>query len=81
MRMSRLLFKAMAGLLLATIITLPLYGKESAEKAASHMNSTGMLLYYIMDRENNTVMSPLATSTSLLMTYMGARGETEKAMK
>ena len=65
------------GLFLA-LITLgtPFRAFAVNEKLAESINHTGMFLYYIMDKSQNTLMSPLAISTSLLMTYMGAEGNT-----
>ena len=64
--------------LFLTLITLgtPFRAYSVNEELAESINNTGMFLYYIMDKSQNTVMSPLAISTSLLMTYMGAKGET-----
>ena len=64
--------------LFLTLITLgtPFRAYAINEELAESINHTGMFLYYIMDKSQNTVMSPLAISTSLLMTYMGAKGNT-----
>lgn len=65
------------GLFLA-LITLgaPFRAYSINEELAESINHTGMFLYYITDKSQNTVISPLAISTSLLMTYMGAKGNT-----
>ena len=64
--------------LFLTLITLgtPFRAYAVNEELAESINHTGMFLYYIMDKSQNTVMSPLAISTSLLMTYIGAKGNT-----
>ncbi|MCB1109783.1 MAG: serpin family protein [Chlamydiia bacterium] len=58
------------------ILVTPLKGFGIDRDLAKSINHTGMFLYYIMDKSHNTIMSPLAISSSLLMAYMGAKGET-----
>lgn len=51
----------------------PLKGEESFSKS---LNQAGMFAFYIMDKSSNTIISPLAINTSLLMCYMGAKERT-----
>ena len=50
------------------------FGKDLA--LSSNINHTGMFLYYIMSKADNTIISPIAISSSLLIAYMGADGAT-----
>lgn len=53
----------------------PLKADDSFTKSLNH---AGMFAYYIMDKSTNTIISPLSINASLLMCYMGAKGNTAK---
>ncbi|QVL56720.1 MAG: hypothetical protein KFB93_04875 [Simkaniaceae bacterium] len=73
--MRRLIFLA----LLAFIS--PLRAEDAKDNTlANSFNHTGMFLYYIMDKSSNTIISPLSINASLVMAYMGARGQTAHEM-
>ncbi|MBF5058632.1 serpin family protein [Candidatus Neptunochlamydia vexilliferae] len=60
----------------ALFLTCSLWGDLS-----EGFNRTGMFLYYLMERNENTVISPLAINASLLTTYVGAKGTTATEIK
>ncbi|MEM8727662.1 MAG: serpin family protein [Chlamydiota bacterium] len=58
-----------------------LKAQENGNNLADNLNQTGMLLYYIIDKPCNTIISPFSINSSLLMAYMGAEGKTAEEMK
>lgn len=48
----------------------------SEEELTKSLNQSGMFLYYLINKSHNTIFSPLACNGSLLMVYMGAKGQT-----
>jgi serine protease inhibitor len=70
-----------SGLLLSLpLIAAPLKQPPSERALIRSINSTGIFVYYLLDKSHNTIISPLSLSASLLMAYMGAREETEREM-
>lgn len=53
---------------------IPLRGETNA--LANSINHSGMFVFYVMEKPQNTLLSPFALSSSLLMAYMGADGNT-----
>ncbi len=72
----------MRRLIICALLTLisPLRAESSKDSLADSFNHNGMFLYYITDKSQNTIISPLSINTSLLMAYMGARGLTAHEM-
>lgn len=62
------------------LIAAPLKQIPSEKALIQSINSTGIFVYYILEKPHNTVISPLSLSASLLMAYMGARKQTEREM-
>ncbi len=65
-------------LIILCFLSHSLFGHEA--ELVKSMNTTGIFVYYILDKNQNTVISPLSLTSSLLLAYMGARGETAKEM-
>ena len=65
---------------LAFIVSTPAQAKEW-EDLTSDLNKTGAALFYLLAKSENSVISPFSISTSLLMAYMGARGNTAAELK
>ncbi|MCB1107955.1 MAG: hypothetical protein KDK76_07670 [Chlamydiia bacterium] len=64
-------------LLLALIVLgapFKIYG--GYQELTKSINHNGMFLFYLIDKSNNSLISPLSINASLLMTYMGAKGKT-----
>lgn len=58
----------------------PLRAEDSKLSLSNSINHSGMFLYYIIDKSNNTIISPLSVNSTLIMAYMGARGQTAHEM-
>ncbi|XP_072019781.1 leukocyte elastase inhibitor-like [Amphiura filiformis] len=56
---------------------------DGAQKVATANNTFGLKLYQVLgsERDDNLVFAPLSITTSLAMTYMGARGKTAEQME
>ncbi len=61
---------------------VPMPEKSDAARAAASSNTFGLALYgNLAKKQGNLAMSPLSITTALAMTWVGARGDTEKEMR